>query len=87
MRMDQPIRLEGKFEQFLPNKQDYKDIELEPYATSAVARRLAELHGASVSGVDHYKHKSNMWANTFLVEYHIRSLVSFMNEGNDFTRF
>ena len=85
--MDQPIRLEGKFEQFLPNKQDYKDIQLEPNAVSAVARRLAELHGASVSGVDHYKHKSNMWANTFLVEYHIRSIVSFMNEGNDFTRF
>ena len=77
----------GKFEAFLPNRQDYKDLDLEPFAISAVAKRLAELHGASVSGVDHYKHKTNMWANTYLVEYHFRSLVSFMDEGNDFNRF
>ena len=81
-----PVRLQGKFEQFLPNKQDYKEADLEPIAIPAVAKRLAELHGATVSGVDHNKHKANMWANTYLIEYHIRSLVSFMNEGNDSTR-
>ena len=81
-----PVRLQGKFEQFLSNKQDYKEADLEPMAISAVAKRLAELHGATVSGVDHNKHKANMWANTYLIEYHIRSLVSFMNEGNDFAR-
>ena len=84
--MTKPVRLQGKFEQFLPNKQDYKETDLEPMAISAVAKRLAELHGATVSGVDHNKHQVNMWANTYLIEYHIRSLVSFMNEGNDFTR-
>ena len=84
--MTKPVRLQGKFEQFLPNKQDYKETDLEPMAISAVAKRLAELHGATVSGVDHNKHQANMWANTYLIEYHIRSLVSFMNEGNDFTR-
>ena len=77
----------GKFEAFLPKRQDYKDLDLEPFAISAVAKRLAELHGASVSGVDHYKHHKNMWANTYLVEHHFRSLVSFMDEGNDFNRF
>ena len=76
--------MQGKFEQFLPNKQDYKEVDLEPIAISVVAKRLAELHGATVSGIDHNKHKANMWANTYLIEYHIRSLVSFMNEGTDF---
>ena len=78
------MRLQGKFEQFLPNKQDYKELDLEPLAISAVVQRLAELHGATVAGVDHNKHKANMWANTYLIEYHIRSVVSFMNEGYDF---
>ena len=83
---NEPVRLQGKFEQFLPSKQDYKEADLEPLAISVVAKRLAKLHGATVSGIDHNKHKANMWANTYLIEYHIRSVVSFMNEGNDFAR-
>ena len=78
--------MQGKFEQFLPSKQDYKEADLEPLAISVVAKRLAKLHGATVSGIDHNKHKANMWANTYLIEYHIRSVVSFMNEGNDLAR-
>ena len=83
---DKPVRLQGKFEQFLPSKQDYRQADLEPLAISVVAKRLAKLHGATIAGVDHSKHKANMWANTYLIEYHIRSVVSFMNEGNDFAR-
>ena len=80
------MRLQGKFEQFLPSKQDHRQADLEPLAISVVAKRLAKLHGATIAGVDHSKHKTNMWANTYLIEYHIRSVVSFMNEGNDFAR-
>ena len=62
----------------LPSNVPEKQSSLDPFLREAIIREMANVHSASVEGIDKYKHRSfrtgEFNRNTFHVQRHIGKL-------------